>query len=101
MRLRDYTELWLETRTKVFNELSLPLSPTQSVTFGRMTNRSARSDFGSQNVNLNDLYPWSEMGYTGENKTIRVSKADGSNVGTTGGSDTVTLQRTNLAYCAD
>ncbi|MGY8286623.1 phage tail protein, partial [Klebsiella pneumoniae] len=52
--------------------------------------------FYSQNVNPNDLYPWSEWVYTGENKTIRVSKADGSNVGTTGGSDTVTLQRTNL-----
>jgi hypothetical protein len=28
--------------------------------------------------------------YTGENKTIRVGKASGSNVGQTGGSDTVT-----------
>ncbi|HBS6239615.1 TPA: phage tail protein, partial [Klebsiella pneumoniae] len=52
--------------------------------------------FYSQNVNPNDLYPWSEWVYTGENKTIRVAKADGSNVGTTGGSDTVTLQRNNL-----
>ncbi|MCL0226318.1 phage tail protein [Klebsiella pneumoniae] len=52
--------------------------------------------FYSQNVNPNDLYPWSEWVYTGENKTIRVAKADGSNVGTTGGSDTVTLQRDNL-----
>jgi hypothetical protein len=31
--------------------------------------------------------------YTGENKTIRVGKADGSNVGQSGGSDNVTLQQ--------
>lgn len=52
--------------------------------------------FYSQNVNPNNLYPWSEWVYTGENKTIRIGKADGSNVGQAGGSDTVTLQRTNL-----
>lgn len=52
--------------------------------------------FYAQNVNPNDRYPWSEWVYTGENKTIRVGKADGSDVGTTGGSDTVTLQRVNL-----
>ncbi|EML7118041.1 phage tail protein [Klebsiella variicola] len=52
--------------------------------------------FYAQNVNPNDRYPWSEWVYTGENKTIRVGKADGSNVGTAGGSDTVTIQRANL-----
>ncbi|WP_194398989.1 phage tail protein [Klebsiella variicola] len=52
--------------------------------------------FYAQNINPNERYPWSEWVYTGENKTIRVAKADGSNVGATGGSDTVTLQRTNL-----
>ncbi|MCP5786512.1 phage tail protein, partial [Klebsiella pneumoniae] len=52
--------------------------------------------FYAQNVNPNDRYPWSEWVYTGENKTIRVAKADGSNVGNTGGSDTVTLQQANL-----
>lgn len=52
--------------------------------------------FFNQNVNPNEKWPWSEWVYTGENKTIRVAKADGSNVGATGGSDTVTLQRTNL-----
>ncbi|EIW8529993.1 phage tail protein [Klebsiella pneumoniae] len=52
--------------------------------------------FFNQNVNPNDKWPWSEWVYTGENKTIRVGKADGSDVGTTGGSDTVTLQRDNL-----
>ncbi|MBL0792775.1 tail fiber protein, partial [Klebsiella michiganensis] len=52
--------------------------------------------FYAQNVNPNDRYPWSTWTYTGENKTIRVGKADGSDVGTTGGSDTVTLQQANL-----
>ncbi|EOC5298321.1 TPA: phage tail protein [Klebsiella quasipneumoniae] len=52
--------------------------------------------FYAQNVNPNERYPWSTWVYTGENKTIRVGKADGSDVGTTGGSDTVTLQQANL-----
>ena len=52
--------------------------------------------FFNQNVNPNERWPWSEWVYTGENKTIRVGKADGSNVGATGGSDTVTLQQANL-----
>lgn len=52
--------------------------------------------FYAQNVNPNERYPWSTWTYTGENKTIRVGKADGSDVGATGGSDTVTLQQSNL-----
>lgn len=52
--------------------------------------------FYAQNINPNELYPWSEWVYTGENKTIRVGKADGSNVGQIGGSDNVTLQQANL-----
>ncbi|HBS7953203.1 TPA: phage tail protein [Klebsiella pneumoniae] len=52
--------------------------------------------FYAQNVNPNERFPWSEWVYTGENKTIRVAKADGSNVGKTGGSDTVTLAKANL-----
>ncbi|WP_226659638.1 phage tail protein [Klebsiella pneumoniae] len=52
--------------------------------------------FFSQNLNPNERWPWSEWVYTGENKSIRVGKADGSDVGTTGGSDTVTLQQANL-----
>ncbi|AXS20673.1 TPA: phage tail protein [Klebsiella pneumoniae] len=52
--------------------------------------------FFAQNVDPNEKWPWSQWTYTGENKTIRVGKADGSNVGTTGGSDTVTIQQDNL-----
>lgn len=52
--------------------------------------------FFNQNVNPNEKWAWSQWLYTGENKTIRVGKADGSNVGATGGSDNVTLQQANL-----
>lgn len=52
--------------------------------------------FYARNVDPNQRWPWSQWVYTGENLTIRVAKADGSNVGTTGGSDTVILQRANL-----
>lgn len=52
--------------------------------------------FFAQNVDPNEKWPWSEWVYTGENKTIRVGKADGSDVGQSGGSDTVTLQQANL-----
>lgn len=52
--------------------------------------------FFAQNIDPNDKWPWSEWVYTGENKTIRVGKADGSDVGETGGSDSVTLQQANL-----
>ncbi|UBM92430.1 phage tail protein [Klebsiella pneumoniae] len=52
--------------------------------------------FFNQNLNPNERWPWSKWVYTGENKTIRVGKADGSDVGQIGGSDTVTLQQVNL-----
>ncbi|MBX4806279.1 phage tail protein, partial [Klebsiella pneumoniae] len=52
--------------------------------------------FFAQNVDPNEKWPWSEWVYTGENKSIRVGKADGSDIGATGGSDTVTLQQANL-----
>ncbi|WP_461731392.1 phage tail protein [Klebsiella pneumoniae] len=50
----------------------------------------------AQNINPNETYPWSEWVYTGEHTTIRIGKADGSDVGKTGGNDTVTLQQANL-----
>ncbi|WP_171890533.1 phage tail protein [Klebsiella pneumoniae] len=52
--------------------------------------------FYAQNVNPNERYPWTEWVYTGEDRTIRIGKASGANVGKTGGSDNVTLQRANL-----
>lgn len=52
--------------------------------------------FFAQNIDPNENWPWSQWTYTGENKTIRIGKADGSNIGQTGGNDTVTLQQANL-----
>ncbi|HBZ7977221.1 TPA: phage tail protein [Klebsiella pneumoniae] len=52
--------------------------------------------FFNQNLNPNERWPWSQWVYTGENKSIRVGAADGSDVGKIGGSDTVTLQQANL-----
>lgn len=52
--------------------------------------------FFAQNVDPNEKWPWSQWLYTGENRTIRVGKADGSDVATTGGSDTVAIERANL-----
>ncbi|MBD7725470.1 phage tail protein [Klebsiella pneumoniae] len=52
--------------------------------------------FFAKNVDPNEKWPWSKWTYTGENKTIRVGKADGSDVGQIGGSDTVTIQQANL-----
>ncbi|HFI1127337.1 TPA: phage tail protein [Klebsiella variicola] len=52
--------------------------------------------FYAQNIDPNERYPWSKWVYTGEDKTIRVGKVDGSDVGQTGGSDTVTIKQANL-----
>ncbi|HBQ3194737.1 TPA: phage tail protein [Klebsiella pneumoniae] len=50
----------------------------------------------NSDLNPNERWPWSQWVYTGENKTIRIGKADGSDVGQIGGSDTFTLLRANL-----
>lgn len=61
-----------------------------------LDNPPGTTRFFIQNLNPNEQWPWSQWVYTGENKTIRIGKADGSDVGLTGGSDNVTLQRANL-----
>ncbi|HCR3021491.1 TPA: phage tail protein [Serratia marcescens] len=50
----------------------------------------------NQNVNPNERWPWSTWEYAGEHLTIRTAKADGSDVGTLGGSDTINITRANL-----
>ncbi|ENN8376334.1 hypothetical protein ACAX46_001736 [Providencia rettgeri] len=50
----------------------------------------------AQNKNPNTLFPGTKWQYIGENKTIRLANADGVNVLTTGGSDTVTLGKGHL-----
>ncbi|EPF3528212.1 phage tail protein [Klebsiella pneumoniae] len=88
---------------KIINELDINIQ--QAITEAVKTavrdaweedNPPGTTRFFNQNLNPNERWPWSQWIYTGENKTIRVAKADGSNVGNTGGSDTVTLLRANL-----
>ncbi|HGJ5878205.1 MAG TPA: phage baseplate protein, partial [Arsenophonus nasoniae] len=50
----------------------------------------------AQNKNPNTLFPDTKWQYLGENKTIRLAKADGSNVFTTGGSDAIKLTEAQL-----
>lgn len=50
----------------------------------------------NQSLNPNDRWPWSTWEYAGEHLSIRTAKADGSDVGALGGSDTVTLAIENL-----
>lgn len=88
---------------KILNELDINIQ--QAITEAVKTavrdaweedNPLGTTRFFNQNLNPNERWPWSQWIYTGENKTIRVAKADGSNVGNTGGSDTATLLRANL-----
>ncbi|MBH2683737.1 phage tail protein [Serratia marcescens] len=50
----------------------------------------------NQNVDPNERWPWSKWEYAGEHLTVRTAKADGSDVGTLGGNDTVNISRANL-----
>ena len=61
-----------------------------------LDNQVGTVKFYAQNVNPNERYPWSKWVYTGENKTIRVGKADGSDVGSDGGQDEITLTEEHL-----
>ncbi|MBS0924013.1 phage tail protein [Providencia sp. JGM181] len=45
----------------------------------------------AQNKNPNTLFPNTKWQYIGENKTIRLAKADGSNILQSGGKDSITL----------
>ncbi|WP_046852182.1 phage tail protein [Raoultella planticola] len=82
---------------KAATPLAVRLAVEEAITAAwELDNPVGTVKFYAQNVNPNERYPWTTWVYTGENKTIRIGKADGSNVGQTGGSDTVTLQQANL-----
>lgn len=82
---------------KAATPLAVRLAVEAAITAAwELNNPVGTTRFFNQNLNPNERWPWSQWVYTGENKTIRVAKTDGSNVGTTGGSDTVTLQHANL-----
>lgn len=50
----------------------------------------------AQNKNPNTLFPGTTWKYIGENRTIRLASSTGTDVLTTGGSDTVTLVAANI-----
>jgi len=50
----------------------------------------------AQNKNPNTLFPGTTWKYIGENRTIRLAKANGSDIFTTGGADAVSLSVANL-----
>ncbi|WGL99952.1 phage tail protein (plasmid) [Arsenophonus sp. aPb] len=52
--------------------------------------------FFAQNKDPNKLFPGTKWQYTGENKTIRLAKADGSDILKTGGADTLKLTAAQL-----
>ncbi|MDU5488376.1 MAG: phage tail protein [Serratia liquefaciens] len=54
------------------------------------------SVFFATNLNPNQHWKGTKWYYTGENKTVRIAKADGSDVLTSGGADSVTLTAEHL-----
>lgn len=50
----------------------------------------------AQNKNPNTLFPNTTWKYIGENRTIRLAKADGSDIFTSGGADAVSISVANL-----
>lgn len=93
---KDYADDIVSTLENETREAIASAVSTAIRDFWEAENPVGTVRFYSQHVDPNERYPWSTWTYTGENRTLRVAKADGSNVGATGGSDTVTLQRANL-----
>lgn len=93
---KDYTDEVLGDLDANIKQIIAEAVKTAVSDAWELDNPVGTTRFFNQNLNPNERWPWSEWVYTGENKTIRVAKADGSNVGVTGGSDTVTLQQANL-----
>ncbi|HIC1430111.1 TPA: phage tail protein [Klebsiella pneumoniae] len=93
---KDYTDEVLGDLDTNIKQIIAEAVKTAVSDAWELDNPVGTTRFFSQNLNPNERWPWSEWIYTGENKTIRVGKADGSNVGQIGGSDNVTLQQANL-----
>ncbi|WP_240029158.1 phage tail protein [Klebsiella pneumoniae] len=93
---KDYTDEVLGDLDTNIKQIIAAAVKTAVSDAWELDNPVGTTRFFNQNINPNERWPWSQWVYTGENKTIRIGKADGSNVGQSGGSDTVTLQRNNL-----
>ncbi|EOG2009561.1 TPA: phage tail protein [Klebsiella oxytoca] len=98
---KGFTQLSNKTDSDEQDKAATPLAVKMAIESAirsawELDNPVGTVKFYAQKINPNERYPWSEWVYTGEDKTIRVGKASGANVGTTGGSDSVTLQRAHL-----
>ncbi|EOD8891298.1 phage tail protein [Klebsiella pneumoniae] len=98
---KGFTRLSNDINSKDQDKAATPLALMRAIESAirsswELENPVGTVKFYAQNIDPNERYPWSRWVYTGENKTIRVGKADGSDVGTIGGSDSVTLQQANL-----
>ncbi|HBQ3438111.1 TPA: phage tail protein [Klebsiella pneumoniae] len=93
---KDYTDEVAGTLDTDIQQAIADAISTARRDFWEEENPTGTVRFFAKNIDPNEKWPWSEWVYTGENKTIRIGKADGSDVGQAGGSDTVTLQRGNL-----
>ncbi|SVR84550.1 phage tail protein [Klebsiella pneumoniae] len=98
---KGFTRLSNDIDSKAQDKAATPLALMRAIESAirsswELDNPVGTVKFYAQNIDPNERYPWSRWVYTGENKTIRVGKADGSDVGTIGGSDSVTLQQANL-----
>ncbi|HBX9789791.1 TPA: phage tail protein [Klebsiella pneumoniae] len=93
---KDYTDEVLGDLDTNIKQIIAEAVKTAVSDAWELDNPVGTTRFFNQNINPNERWPWSKWVYTGENRTIRVGKADGSDVGQIGGSDTVTLQQANL-----
>ncbi|MGQ8886903.1 phage tail protein [Serratia sp. TSA_105.2] len=93
---KDYTDEALSELSKsVKDEIAEAVKDAIRAAW-ELDNPLGTSRLFNQNVNPNAKWPWSTWEYAGEYLTIRTAKADGSDVGTMGGSDTVSITRAHL-----
>ncbi|HHJ4428203.1 TPA: phage tail protein [Klebsiella pneumoniae] len=98
---KGFTRLSNETDSDNQERAATPLAVKRAIAAAiraawELDNPVGTVKFYAQNVNPNERYPWTEWTYTGEKKSIRVGSASGSDVGTMGGSDTVSIRKENL-----
>ncbi|MCP5967266.1 phage tail protein, partial [Klebsiella pneumoniae] len=81
--MKGFTRLSNATDSDKQDRAATPLAVKAAITQAiraawELDNPVGTTRFFSRNVNPNENWPWSQWVYTGENKTIRVGKADGS-----------------------
>ncbi|MGP3161659.1 phage tail protein [Serratia marcescens] len=93
---KDYTDEAIGELSESVNRAIADAVKTAIRDAWEQDNPVGSSRLFNQNVNPNKRWPWSTWEYAGEHLTIRTAKADGSDVGTLGGSDTINITRANL-----